>query len=56
MSINEQRKMCGLSAYEDEEYGEFADVPVKLVELQLKRLAIEVHGGNVANILAPENR
>ncbi|MBR0778551.1 phage portal protein [Bradyrhizobium diazoefficiens] len=56
MSINEQRNMCGMPAYEDDEYGEFANVPVRLVELLLKRQAIELQGGNVENILAPAER
>lgn len=47
LSINEQRTMLGYPRYDDEE----ADVPVKLEEMRLKRLAIEVQGGNVANIL-----
>jgi hypothetical protein len=55
LSINEQRKILGYPEYEDEEY-EDADVPVKLVEFRLKRLAIEAQGGNVGNILSPDMR
>jgi HK97 family phage portal protein len=53
LSINEQRALLGYPPYEDDET---ADVPVKLEELRLKRLAIEAQGGNVANILAPQDR
>jgi phage portal protein BeeE len=52
LSINEQRAMLGYPKFDDPE----ADVPVKLEELRLKRMAIEVQGGNVANILGPEAR
>jgi HK97 family phage portal protein len=53
LSVNEQREMLGYPPYEDDE---MADVPVKLEELKLKRLAIEVQGGNVGNILGPSER
>ena len=53
LSVNEQRSLLGYARYEDDET---ADVPVKLEELRLKRLAIEVQGGNVSNILSPESR
>lgn len=48
LSINEQRRLLGYPAYNDDDA---ADVPVLLEEMRLKRLAIEVQGGNVANIL-----
>lgn len=48
LSINEQRALLGYPRYEDDDA---ADVPVLLEEMKLKRLAIEVQGGNVANIL-----
>lgn len=48
LSINEQRALLGYPAYTDDEA---ADVPVALEDMKLKRLAIEVQGGNVANIL-----
>lgn len=48
LSVNEQRALLGYAAYDDDEA---ANVPVKLEEMRLKRLAIEVQGGNVANIL-----
>src|SRR5262245_26060550 len=47
LSVNEQRAMLGYPRYDDAA----ADIPVKLEEMNLKRLAIEVQGGNVANIL-----
>jgi phage portal protein BeeE len=53
LSINEQRALVGYPPYDDDE---MANVPVKLEELRLKRLAIEVQGGNVANILTPDDR
>jgi len=53
LSVNEQRALLGYSRYEDDE---MADVPVLLETLRLKRLAIEVQGGNVSNILGPELR
>lgn len=52
LSVNEQRALLGYPAYDDDA----ANVPVLLEELNLKRLAIEVQGGNVANILAPSSR
>ena len=48
LSINEQRAMLGYPAYTEDAA---ADVPVLLEEFRLKQLAIEVQGGNVANIL-----
>lgn len=48
LSINEQRRLLGYPSYDDDDA---ADVPVLLEEMRLKRLAIEVQGGNVANIL-----
>ena len=53
LSVNEQRQLLGYPRYEDDDT---ADVPVLLEELRLKRLAIEVQGGNVSNILSPEAR
>ena len=53
LSVNEQRALLGYARYEDDET---SDVPVLLEELRLKRLAIEVQGGNVSNILAPDSR
>lgn len=53
LSVNEQREMLGYPRYEDDE---LANVPIKLEELRLKRMAIEVQGGNVANILTPTDR
>lgn len=47
LSVNEQRALLGYPAYDDAT----ADVPVLLEEMNLKRMAIEVQGGNVANIL-----
>lgn len=55
LSINEQRAMLGYPPYEGDGE-EIANVPVKLEELRLKRLAIEVQGGNVSNILNPSDR
>lgn len=48
LSVNEQRALLGYPRYEDDDT---ADVPVLLENMRLKRLAIEVQGGNVANIL-----
>jgi len=53
LSVNEQRALLGYARYEDDET---ADVPVMLETLRLKRLAIEVQGGNVSNILEPDSR
>jgi len=53
LSINEQRALLGYPRFEDDEV---ADVPVLLEEMRLKRLAIEVQGGNVSNILSPDVR
>ena len=53
LSINEQRELLGYPKFEEDDT---ADVPVLLEEMRLKRLAIEVQGGNVSNILAPEAR
>jgi phage portal protein BeeE len=52
LSINEQRALLGYPKFEDEndEYAD-ADVPVKLEELRLKRLAIEAQMGGVTNLL-----
>ena len=48
LSVNEQRALLGYPSYDEDET---ANVPVLLEEMRLKRLAIEVQGGNVANIL-----
>jgi len=53
LSVNEQRELLGYPRYTEDET---ADVPVLLETLRLKRLAIEVQGGNVSNILSPESR
>jgi phage portal protein BeeE len=53
LSINEQRELLGYPKFDEDET---ADIPVKIVEFQLKQLAIEVQGGNVQNILSPEAR
>jgi len=53
LSINEQRALLGYPPFEEDET---ADVPVQLEEFRLKRLAIEVQGGNVSNILSPAAR
>jgi|GEM_PF-1791532 len=53
LSINEQRQLLGYPRFEEDET---ADVPVQLEEFRLKRLAIEVQGGNVSNILSPAAR
>jgi len=55
LSVNEQRELLGYPRYEDGD-DETADVPVMVETLRLKRLAIEVQGGNVQNILAPDAR
>lgn len=52
LSVNEQRALLGYPAYDDET----ANVPIILETMNLKRLAIEVQGGNVANILESEDR
>lgn len=52
LSVNEQRQMLGYPPFEDED----ADTPVLLEQLKLKRLAIEVQGGAVGNILEPSSR
>ena len=48
LSVNEQRMLLGYPPITD---NEAADVPVILEEMNLKRLAIEVQGGNVQNLL-----
>jgi phage portal protein BeeE len=55
LSVNEMRQMIGYPVFEDGE-DEDADVPVLLLEARLKRLALEIQGGNLANILSPEDR
>jgi HK97 family phage portal protein len=54
LSINEQRQLLGYPPFTDGD--DSANVPVLLEELRLKRLAIEVQGGNVSNILSPASR
>lgn len=54
LSINEQRALLGYPRFEgsgdDTEYAD-ADVPIKLEELRLKRLAIEAQMGRVSNLV-----
>jgi phage portal protein BeeE len=54
LSVSEQRAPLGYPRYNNDDGT--ADIPVKVEELRLKRLAIEVQSGSVANILAPEDR
>lgn len=54
LSVNEQRAMVGYPPFDDGQ--DDADVPVILETLRLKRLAIEVQGGAVGNILEPSSR
>jgi len=56
LSINEQRELLGYGKYEGPG-AEDADIPVKLMELQLKKEAVEAQGGiagGVPGILAGE--
>lgn len=57
LSINEQRALLGYPKFEEDDDSlaadsdEDADVPVKLLELRLKRLAVEAQAGGVSNLL-----
>lgn len=42
MSVNEQRRLMGLPAFDHQR----ADVPIRLMEMELKLLAIEAQGGD----------